>query len=156
MFFHNNVMYKKTAMPAHDPRDLNRLFAERASAGDLDGLLELYEPGARLVGPNGGDADGEAAIRERLAGLLAMEPSVISRDVRVVNAGDLALLSGRRRMSFGRDDGERAGTEGMSVEVARRQADGSWRYVIDDPASIGLRPADPIDRPLHGASGAPV
>jgi enoyl-CoA hydratase len=126
-------------MPAFNPEDLTRLFAERASAADLDGLLELYEPGARFIGPNGGDADGEEAIRERLSGLLELEPSIVSEDARVVSSGDVALLSNRWRMSFGRDDGGRAGIEGTSTEVARRQPDGSWRFVIDDPASAGIR-----------------
>ena len=132
-------------MAARNPEDLSRLFSERASAGDLDGLLELYEPAARFIGPNGGDADGEAAIRERLAGLLEMEPSISSTDIRVVGAGDLALLSNRWRMNFGNEGGGSAGIEGTSTKVARRQADGSWRFVIDDPASAGLRPAGPLE-----------
>jgi enoyl-CoA hydratase/carnithine racemase/ketosteroid isomerase-like protein len=130
-------------MAARSPEDLSKLFAERASAGDLDGLLELYEPAARFIGPNGGDANGEEAIRERLAGLLAMEPSISSTDIRVMSAGDVALLSNRWRMSFGNEGGGSAGIEGTSTGVARRQSDGSWRFVIDDPASVGLRPTEP-------------
>lgn len=140
-------------MAARNPEDLSELFAERASAGDLDGLLELYEPAARFLGPNGGDAAGEEAIRERLAGLLAMEPSIGSTDIRVVSAGDLALLSNRWRMSFDGELGGSAGIEGTSTKVARRQADGSWRFVIDDPASAGLGPADPLERALSEPSG---
>ncbi|MGC1852539.1 MAG: enoyl-CoA hydratase-related protein [Solirubrobacterales bacterium] len=132
-------------MAARNPEDLSKLFAERASAGDLDGLLELYEPTARFVGPNGGDASGEEAIRERLAGLLAMEPSISSTDIRAVGAGDVALLSSRWRMSFGNEGGGSAGIEGTSTGVARRQSEGCWRFVIDDPASAGLGPADPLE-----------
>ncbi len=122
-------------MPVSNPEDLQRLFAERANAGDLDGLIALYEDGAAFVGPDGEDASGSDAIRERLQGLLAMAPQITPTSSRAVIAGDLALLSNRWRMTLGPGDGERAGLEGRSTEVARRQDDGSWRYVIDDPAS---------------------
>jgi enoyl-CoA hydratase len=40
-------------MSVNDPRELAQLFAERASAGDIEGLLALYENDATLVGPDG-------------------------------------------------------------------------------------------------------
>jgi len=40
-----------TNVPVNDPEDLHRLFAERANAGDLQGLLALYEDGAAFVAP---------------------------------------------------------------------------------------------------------
>jgi enoyl-CoA hydratase len=128
-------------MSARNPEDLNRLFAERASAGNLEGLLELYEEGATLVGPDGEPAAGDESIRERLKGLLTMAPHVEAGESRALLAGDIALLSNRWRMTFAvGEDGGRTGFEGTSTEVARRQADGCWRYAIDDPASAGLRP----------------
>ncbi|MFI4978212.1 MAG: enoyl-CoA hydratase-related protein [Solirubrobacterales bacterium] len=128
-------------MAVSNPEDLNRLFAERASAGDLEGVLELYEEGATLVGPDGQPATGEQSIRERLQGLLTMAPKVEAGESRALLAGDIALLSGRWRMTFAvGDGGGQTGFEATSTEVARRQADGCWRYAIDDPASTGLRP----------------
>jgi enoyl-CoA hydratase len=125
----------------NNPEDLNRLFAERANAGDLEGILELYENGATLVGPDGQPATGEQSIRERLEGLLTMAPKVQAGESRAVLAGDIALLSNRWRMTFALGEGGgQTGFEATSTEVARRQADGYWRYVIDDPASAGLRP----------------
>jgi len=131
-------------MVARAPEDLATLFAERASAGDLDGLMELYETGARFIGPNGGNADGALTIRERLSDLLAMEPNIVSTDTQSVLVGDLALLSNRWQMTFGDGDSGPASIEGTSTEVARLQPDGSWRLVIDDPASVGLRSPQPL------------
>jgi len=34
---------------ARQPEDLSRLLAERANAGDLEGMVALYEPGAVLA-----------------------------------------------------------------------------------------------------------
>jgi enoyl-CoA hydratase len=129
-------------MPVNDPEQLHRLFAERANAGDLDGLVALYEDEATFVGPDGGSASGSDAIRERLQGLLAMAPSITPTSSRVVMAGDLALLSNRWRMTpgVGVGDSEPAGLDGASTEVARRQPDGSWRYVIANPALAGAAP----------------
>jgi ketosteroid isomerase-like protein len=61
-------------MSVEEPKQLANLFAERASAADLDGLLALYERDATLVGPDGEKARGQQAIRELLASLLATAP----------------------------------------------------------------------------------
>lgn len=134
-------------MSAHDPESLNRLFAERANTGDLQGLITLYEDGAAFVGPDGANATGSDAIRERLEGLLAIKPQITSTSSQVVMAGDLALMSNRWRMTLGSGDGELAGLEGglegESTEVARRQGDGSWLYVIDNPTLAAGAPVVP-------------
>jgi ketosteroid isomerase-like protein len=64
----------ETAERARRPEDLDRLFLERANAGDVDGVVALYEPQAVLAFPPGGLAIGAAAIREVYAGLLAPRP----------------------------------------------------------------------------------
>jgi enoyl-CoA hydratase len=127
-------------MTVADPESLHRLFAERASVGDLEGLMSLYEDGAAFVGPDGAHAAGTAAIRERLEGLLALAPHIDPMTSESVLAGDVALITSRWRISFGGNE-RQAGFEGTSTEVARRQIDGSWRYVIDSPASITAVPA---------------
>ena len=35
--------------PAVEPEDLNRMFLERANAGDVDGVVARYEPNAVLA-----------------------------------------------------------------------------------------------------------
>jgi ketosteroid isomerase-like protein len=106
--------------PAVEPNDLPRLFVERANAGDVDGLAALYEPDAVLTFPAGHVARGRRAIRAVYQELLAdrpmfkpgeQQPSLVS--------GDLALTS------------TRLDTGGVTVEVARRQPDGSWLWAID-------------------------
>jgi enoyl-CoA hydratase len=127
-------------MCVNDPEELGRLFAERVNAGDLEGLLSLYERSATFVGPDGGSASGRDAIRERLEGLLAMAPEITPTSSRAVMAGDVALMSNRWRMSLGGEDGAPTGLDGASTEVARRQPDGGWLYVIDNPS---LAPTTP-------------
>lgn len=126
---------------ASKPEELPRIFAEQANAGDLEGLLALYEGGAALIGPDGGAVTGEDLVREQLKGLLAMAPKVETGESRALLADDIALVSNRWRMTFSLGEGgEQSGFEATSTEVVRRQPDGSWRYVINDPTSAGLRP----------------
>jgi enoyl-CoA hydratase len=134
-------MNQGTAKTADDPEQLGQLFAERASAGDLQGMLALYEDSATFVGPDGGSASGSDAIRERLEGLLAMKPHITPTSSRLVMAGDLALMSNRWRMTLGWGEDELTELDGESTEVARRQLDGSWRYVIDNPSLAANLPA---------------
>ncbi len=137
---------------AERPEDLPRLFAELVGGRDLDGLIELYEQKATLVGPDGRAADGCEAIRAQLRDLLAMVPSIEPGESRVLLADDIALLSSRWRLTFPiGTDGTRSGFEAFSTEVARRQADGHWRYLIDDPASAGIRPGGAIESPAKAS-----
>jgi ketosteroid isomerase-like protein len=111
--------------PAMQPEDLGRYFLERANAGDVEGLVALYEPGAVLAFPPGRLTIGHDQIRQVYAELLADKPSFGSAGQQpVIRNGDLALTS--TRLPAG----------GATVEVARRQPDGSWRWVIDQPAVL--------------------
>jgi ketosteroid isomerase-like protein len=106
--------------PARDPQDLERLLVSRERAGDVDGMGALYEPDAVLDSSEGRLILGREAIRAFFAGLVAtgrkfdfgeQRPALIS--------GDLALTS------------TRCPNGSVTAEVARRQADGTWLWVID-------------------------
>ena len=51
----------------------------------------------------------------------------------VVDGPGVALLRGRWRLSGTGPDGQPVELAGSNVEVARRQPDGRWLYVIDHP-----------------------
>jgi hypothetical protein len=53
------------------PEDLSDLFLTRANAGDVEGIVALYEPDAILALPGGGTASGHQEIRAFYAALLA-------------------------------------------------------------------------------------
>jgi ketosteroid isomerase-like protein len=105
---------------ASSPDDLERLYVERVNAGDVEGLLALFEPDAVLAFGPGRIATGSAEIRrvfeEYVASGVRLRPGGQRPTLR---AGDLAFTSTRL------DDG------GVTAEIARRQPDGTWRWVID-------------------------
>jgi ketosteroid isomerase-like protein len=106
--------------PARDPQDLEQLLVSRERAGDVDGMVALYEPHAVLDCGDGRLMLGKAAIREFYARLVAAGRKFDFGDQRpAIISGDLALTSTRSL------DGS------VTAEVARRQADGTWLWVID-------------------------
>lgn len=105
---------------ARVPNDLERLFVDRANAGDVEGLVALYEEDAVLAYGDGTVATGRDQIREILVELLAARPRLDpSRQAPALRSGDIALTSSR--LSNG----------DLTAEVARRQPDGSWLWVVD-------------------------
>jgi uncharacterized protein (TIGR02246 family) len=128
-------------MPARSPQELHHLFAACANSGDVDGMLALYEPDAAFISPDGDSARGGEQIRGRFSELLSMAPQISNLSSRVVRAGDVALLCNRWSMELELGESTPARVAAQSTEVARRQADGSWLYVIDDPASLTSAPA---------------
>ena len=115
------------------PADKHRYFAEACNSGDIEKLLAMYESDAIVVERNGALTRGTAAIREHLEKLLAMKPTMqILASTAVVN-GELAQLSSWWRCTATAPDGSPIAIESHGSELDRRQPDGSWRIVIDNP-----------------------
>jgi SnoaL-like domain len=106
--------------PARDPQDLERLLVSRERAGDVDGMTALYESNAVLDDGGGRLMIGREAIRAFFMELVATGRKFDFGDQRpAIISGDLALTSTRS------PDGS------VTAEVARRQVDGTWLWVID-------------------------
>jgi ketosteroid isomerase-like protein len=120
------------------PEDIQRHFAEAVNSGKIDAVLALYEPGATLVVPPSGPAvTGRPAIREALERVLALKGKMVLDTTYCIQAGDVALLRGKWRLTGTGPDGESVALEGESAEVARRQPDGRWLYIVDHPLGAG-------------------
>jgi ketosteroid isomerase-like protein len=89
-----------------------------------------------LVPQPGQVVNGTAAIREALLGFLALKLPISLERKRVLAKGEVALVSSTWSISGAGPDGSAVNLGGNTTEVVRRQSDGSWRYVIDDPFSI--------------------
>jgi len=108
---------------ARTPEDITRLFVERSNAGDADGVAALYEEDAVLAYPPGEVTVGRRGIRDLWASVLAARPRFEPEaPLPTLRAGDLALTSTPPR------DGA-----GARAQVVRRQPDGSWLRVLDQP-----------------------
>jgi ketosteroid isomerase-like protein len=111
---------------AAQPEDLGRFFVARANKGDVEGLVALYEPDAVLAFPAGQISTGHDTIRRVYQRLLADRPRFTPGEQRpALRNGGVALTS--TRLTGG----------GATVEVARRQPDGTWLWLIDQPNILG-------------------
>jgi uncharacterized protein (TIGR02246 family) len=121
-------------MAASAPVEIHALFEKAFNAGDLPGLMALYEPSASLIPePGGQPISGTAAIHAALKRFLSLNGRVELQTTYVVQHGDVALLRSAWRLEGTGPDGKPVRMAHASAEVVRRQADGSWHYVIDHP-----------------------
>jgi ketosteroid isomerase-like protein len=113
---------------AHEPEDLTRLFVERANAGDAAGVAALYEHNAVMAYPPGDQTVGRDAIRRLWEKILAGRPHFEPEaPLPTLIAGELALTATAPR------DGA-----GARAQVARRQPDGTWLRVLDQPEFVAV------------------
>ena len=117
---------------ATTPEEIHGIFTELLEAGDLDGLLTLYDPDAVLVAGPDHLATGHAQIREGLAPFVAMQAKIAFGTQTVIYAGDVALVHAHWSGTGTTPEGQ-IESGGVTSEVTRRQPDGTWKYLIDDP-----------------------
>ena len=103
------------------------------NTGDLNALMSLYEPEAAFATRPGSLAYGLPGVRESLAAFVAMKGTLDLNVTRVLEASDLALVVGTWSFTGTGPDGGLVKLTGHNADVLRRQSDGSWRFVIDNP-----------------------
>ena len=123
-------------MAARTPLEVDLLFAQALNAGNLDALVSLYESQASLMPSPGKIVAGTAGIREALAAFVAGKPNITLTPRVVSQTGELALVTATWQLAMTGQDGKPATMNGQSVEVVRRQPDGSWRFAIDMPFGV--------------------
>jgi ketosteroid isomerase-like protein len=115
-----------TREKASKPEDLTRLFVERANEGDAEGIALLYEEDAVMAYPPGQATVGRDAIRALWEQVLANRPHFEQEPpLPTLVSGDLALTS-----TPPKDEA------GARAQVVRRQPDGSWLRVLDQPEFV--------------------
>jgi len=112
--------------PAMKPEDLTRLFVERANDGDAVGIAALYEHDAVMAYPPGSQTVGRDAIRALWEKILTNAPHFEQEPpLPTLISGDIALTSTPPK------DGA-----GARAQVARRQPDGTWLRLLDQPEFV--------------------
>ena len=115
-----------------NPEQIHRQFEEAFNAGDLNGLLALYEPDAALIPEPGVVVHGLDEIGPALQGFLDLGGTMSLDTKTSVVVGDLAYLTNRWSLTGTDPDGNPFEMGAVTAEMVRRQADGSWRFVIDN------------------------
>ena len=115
------------------PEQVLESIVDGINTGNLDSLMPLYEHGAAFAARPGTLAHGLPGVRESLSAFVAMKGTLDLKVTRVLEAGDLALVAGTWSFTGTAPDGEPVKLTAHNADVLRRQPDGSWRFVIDNP-----------------------
>ncbi|MDP2731916.1 MAG: DUF4440 domain-containing protein [Hoeflea sp.] len=107
------------------------------AAGDVDTILATYETGATVVAAPGVPVSGDAALRAMFQQFIAQGVTFTYGAHDVVMAGDVAL----HLMKWTAPTPEGDATA-LSVAVLRKQSDGSWKMVIDQPFGDAVMQAE--------------
>ncbi len=106
--------------PARDPQDLERFLVARQRAGDIEGMVALFEPDAVIETDDRRIVRGHAEMRAFYREIAAAgRVFVMGEQQEALVNGDLALTS------------TRSTSGSVTAEVARRQPDGTWLWSID-------------------------
>lgn len=120
-------------MPAYNPAEIHALFSAAFNAGDVEAMTALFEPNAILV-VSGKSVSGHENIRTVLTEVL-QRPGKMTLETRSVveSMQGLAVMHSGWVVERAGETGTPVVTRGLSTEVVRKQPDGTWLFVIDNP-----------------------
>lgn len=100
---------------------------------DIDGVLASYEPNAVIVFEPEKPVSDPNAIREGFNGFFAVNPRFEYSGHEVFINGTLAMHFAPWTMTGKTPDGTEIKQSGLSVVVLRKQSNGKWLMVFDNP-----------------------
>jgi uncharacterized protein (TIGR02246 family) len=115
------------------PEEVLNSVIEGINTGDLDSLMTLYEADACFASQPGQLANSQQAVRQSLRSFIDLKGKLDLKVKRVLQASDLALVTTEWSYSETGLDGNPVNMAAKSADVLRQQADGTWRFVIDNP-----------------------
>jgi uncharacterized protein (TIGR02246 family) len=115
------------------PEEVLGSIVEGINAGNLDSLMTLYEADACFASQPGQLAKSPESVRQSLRNFIDLKGKLDLKVKRVLQASDLALVTSEWSFSGTGPDGTPVSMAAKAADVLRRQADGTWRFVIDNP-----------------------
>jgi uncharacterized protein (TIGR02246 family) len=103
------------------------------NTGDISGALALYEKDGVFVAEPGNIARGTEQIKAALEGFAALKPTMTAKSNNTIEGGDIVINYCSWTLTGTDPEGNAVEMEGLSTDVLRRQADGIWLLVIDNP-----------------------
>jgi len=115
------------------PEEVLSSVVKGINTGNIDSLMMLYESNACFATQPGQLAKSPESISQSLRYFINMNGKLDLKVKRVLQASDLALVITEWSFSGTGLDGKPVNMAARSSDVLRQQANGAWRFVIDNP-----------------------
>jgi len=100
---------------------------------DIDGVMACYEPNAVVVFEPESPISDVNVLREMFTGMSMANPLFIYSGHEVFITGNIAVHIAPWEMTAKAPDGTEIKQSGLSVAVLRKQEDGKWLMILDNP-----------------------
>ena len=100
---------------------------------DIDGVLATYETNAIVMFEPQKPVHGKETLRAVFTQFVSMNPQYTFSGHEVYVSGDIATHIAPWKMTGQLPDGSKIEQSGLSIAVLRRQADGNWLMIQDNP-----------------------
>ena len=117
-------------MPAKNPAEVCKLFQQYMAAGDVEAVLSVYDPQAVFLNQVRHVSRSREELRQELTPLVAAKARFDFTIKQIVEADGIALMHTEWTISGPQP------MKAYAIEVARRQQDGTWRWLIGDPFTV--------------------
>lgn len=108
-------------------REVHKNLAAAYNTGDLNTVLSMYDTAGVFVPEPENPVSGKEKFENAVAGILTIKGKMEIKTVYCLEAGDVAV--GRSEWSI--KDGNEVKVAAKGIELLKRQADGTWKVVID-------------------------
>ncbi|NLR67986.1 SgcJ/EcaC family oxidoreductase [Chitinophaga varians] len=107
--------------------DVHAALAAAFNTGDINQVYTIYDYNGIIVPEPGKVVSGKQQFEEAVKAIMAVKGTMEIKTVYCLQTGDVAV--GRSEWNI--TDGDEVKVSAKGIEVMRRQADGSWKVVID-------------------------
>lgn len=117
-----------------DPEQSARYFQHCIRSGDVSGALTCFDVDAVYVTEAGKFVQDRAAVRAALAPVARMKPDLqANRSALLMTRYDIASWVDEWTLKATLPNGDKLDLAGVSSDVLKRQSNGVWTYLVDNP-----------------------
>ena len=126
---------------AYTAADVHPIYARAFNSGDIESTVACYKSNGCFVAKSGRVARGTEELREVYRITFASKPTIKVDLGEIICAGedDLALVIGRWESTAQTPVGETKAWSGTYTDIVRKQPDGTWKLVLDNPNGADVR-----------------
>jgi ketosteroid isomerase-like protein len=109
-------------------------WAKAGQSRNVDAWMAFYTDDAVILPPNEPMATGKENVRKSIAGLLSLPDLSLTwqaQKVEAAQSGDIGYLYGTYDMKASDGKGKPITDKGKILEIWKKQADGSWKCIVD-------------------------